>query len=76
MAELIVSKYCPEMSVVKLMFTRTRVLEKNQVSDGLYAIVSTKKDIVLRIHIRQELANMYIDNESRHLEEVFIQVLK
>ena len=54
-------------------FIRGRRLEPGQESRGLYGIVATQKDLVLRIPLTKELAAIYADDDSRHIEEIFLQ---
>jgi hypothetical protein len=54
------------------MFHRGRELKPGESSNGLYGITSTSKDLVLRIHLRKELSEIYANDPSRHLEEIFI----
>ena len=74
LAEFIVERYHPEMTVVVFRFIRGRKLEAADESRGAYAIVSTQKDIVLRVALRKELANVYTDGVSRHQEEIFLEL--
>lgn len=72
LADHIVAKYHPEMEVVKMRFVRGSKLSPGEESRAAYAIVGTRKDVVLRIALRREVAEMYYDGEHRHLEEVFL----
>ena len=58
--------------VEKILFHRGRALEVGEDSKCLYGITSTNKDLVLRIHLRKELAEIYADDPSRHIEEIFL----
>lgn len=71
LARLIVEQ-SPEYEVEKIMFHRGKKLAPGEDSAGLYGITSTDKDLVLRIHLRKELAEIYASDPSRHIEEIFI----
>lgn len=58
--------------MVKAKFVRGIPLDKGETSRGAYAVVGTAKDVVLRIALRKEVAEMYRDESHRHLEEVFL----
>jgi hypothetical protein len=70
--EWIVSKYFPEMECIKMQFIRGSKLNGG-LSRGAYAIVGTSKDVVLRVALRKELADIYTDNVYRHQEEIFLE---
>lgn len=53
-------------------FIRGRRLDNNEISRGIYGIVGTDKDLVLRVPIRKELAEIYACDKSRHIEEIFL----
>ena len=72
LAQFIVDRYCPEMEVATFSFIRGVKLGAEDKSRGAYAIVGTQKDIVLRVALRKELADVYTDGESRHQEEIFL----
>jgi hypothetical protein len=69
LAELIVNDHHPEMEVRQAKAVRG--LPRNGATP-LYGIVSTAKDILLRVHIRKELADIYACCDSRHVEEVYL----
>lgn len=55
-------------------YRRGRVLQPAESSkSGLYAIVGTKKDIVLRVSLFKEGAEILTGCDSRHIEEVFLE---
>jgi len=54
-----------------MQFTRGKRLNGGN-SSGAYAIVGTSKDVVLRVALRKELADIYTDNQYRHQEEIFL----
>ena len=54
-------------------YIRGKRLKEGGQSKGLYGILATAKDLMLRVHIRKELAEIYADHPSRHLEEVYLQ---
>lgn len=72
LAQFIVSKYHPEMECIKMQFIRGRKLENNMKSRAAYAVVGSSKDIVLRVALRKELADLYTDGLHRHQEEIFL----
>jgi len=53
-------------------FIRGRRLEPGEDSDGIYGVVATDKDLVLRVPLRKELAEIYTSDDSRHIEEIFL----
>lgn len=54
-------------------FIRGKQLARGEISNsGLYAIVSTKKDLVLRITLYHNSANLMTEDESRHMEEIYL----
>lgn len=55
-----------------MRYVRGHKLQKGEESKGVYGIVGTSKDLMLRIALRKEVAEMYDDGEHRHLEEVFL----
>jgi hypothetical protein len=75
LAQFIVERYHPEMECIKMQFTRGDKLRGDQKSRGAYAIVGTSKDIVLRVALRKELADVYTDGLHRHQEEIFLERL-
>lgn len=58
-----------------MQFTRGKKLSGDEKSRGAYAIVGTSKDIVLRVALRKELADVYTDGLHRHQEEIFLERL-
>lgn len=73
LAQLIV-KTCPEMEIRRWTYIPGKHLEPYEKSKtGLYGIVSTNKNVVLRISCIQEIAEMYRD-ESRDICEMYIDV--
>lgn len=60
------------MEVRTYRYRLGKKLSKGEKSRGLYAIMSTRKDIVLRIALLQEQAELYCDYDSRYLQEVFL----
>lgn len=73
LAEHIVEKHCPEYEVRSANFVRGKKLHPGESSRGIYGIVSTDKDLVLRVPIRKELAEIYASDGSRHIEEIFLK---
>lgn len=72
LANFIVGNYYPEYEVRVMRVHRGKRLNPEEPSSGLYGVVSTSKDLLLRVPIRQELAQLYTECDSRHLEEVFL----
>ncbi|MNT17798.1 hypothetical protein D3C72_1529740 [compost metagenome] len=58
-----------------MQFIRGDKLTGAQKSRAAYAIVGTSKDIVLRVALRKELADLYTDGLHRHQEEIFLERL-
>lgn len=71
--EWIVERYHPEMKCIKMQFIRGNKLGPRDVSRAAYAIVGTSKDVVLRVALRKELADVYTDGVYRHQEEIFLE---
>jgi len=59
------------MEVRRVKYLRGNTLSPGEKSRALYGIVGTSKDVMLRVAIRQELAELQSQCESRHLVEVF-----
>ena len=73
--EFIVDNYYPTYKVVKLPYRLGKVLSKNDKSrSGLYAVMSTAKGIVLRVCMFEEAAKMMTEDESRYLQEIFLEI--
>lgn len=68
-------KYVPHMECITMQFIRGNKLTGEQKSRAAYAIVGTSKDIVLRVALRKELADLYTDGLHRHQEEIFLERL-
>lgn len=45
-------------------------------SSGLYGIIGTRKDIVLRVQLDPETAKLITEDESRHLEEIYFEEIR
>lgn len=73
--EWVVKQYHPEMVCIKMQFIRGNKLTADQKSRAAYAIVGTSKDVVLRVALRKELADIYTDGLHRHQEEIFLERL-
>lgn len=72
MAKLI-NETNPQYAVERFGFKIGKKLTMNEKSSsGLYAIVSNKGDVVLRISLIQEIAQMQYDENSRYLAEAWI----
>lgn len=61
------------MEVRRVKFRRGKPLQAGENSAALYGVIGTRKNVVLRIHLRKELAEMYVDGYSRHLEEIYLE---
>ena len=61
--------------VRKAHFVRGKRLEPGTVSRAIYGIVATEKDLVLRVPLRKELAEIYACDDSRHIEEIFLKMV-
>ena len=73
LCEWIVEQYFPNYSVETFRFVRTGRLEPGTKANGLYGIIGTRKDIVLRIAMTSDMAELLAsDSESRHIEEIFL----
>lgn len=72
LAQLISDKN-PQYQVKRFGFKIGKKLSLNEKSkSGLYAIVSNRGDIVLRISLIHEIAQMQYDEHSRYLAEAWI----
>lgn len=72
LAEHIISKHFPDYEIREAKAVRGKVLESGEPSNGLYGVVSTKKDLLLRCPMTSESAKLYTECESRHIEEIFL----
>lgn len=72
LAQLILDSLSDDYKLIDANFVRGRRLKRGEISRGIYGIVATNKDLVLRVPIRQELADIYADDPSRHVEEIFL----
>jgi len=71
LAELIIKK-CPEMEIRSFNYHTGKVLDVNEKSKtGLYGIVSSSKNYVLRISCQQEFAELVRD-DSRYISEIHL----
>ena len=70
----IIKYHHPEYEIRQAAFIRGKRLASGESSPALYGIVSTKKDIVLRVPMTKESAEMYADDDSRHIEEIYLQL--
>ena len=61
-------------SVKRCTFQLGRKLLPGDISrSGLYALVSAKSDITLRISLQREIAELLCDNDSRYLAECWVE---
>lgn len=57
----------------KFQFKVGKRLERGETSSsGLYALISNKGDVVLRISLIKEIAQLHLDENSRYLAEAWI----
>lgn len=68
----IVDRYFPEYEVKTFKYKLGKRLNKGDKSSALYAVMSTKKEIVLRCAIDINIANAYTECDSRYLREIFL----
>lgn len=73
---MIIEKYVPHCEKRVANFIRGRRLKQGEKSRGIYGVVATDKDLVLRVPLRQELAELYTIDDSRHVEEIFLSFNK
>jgi hypothetical protein len=72
LADLIVSKET-QYQLKRYEFKVGKILNKNEISkSGLYALVSLKGNITLRISLIQEIAELQRDDNSRYIAEAWI----
>ena len=76
LTDLIIEKYVSHYEKRVANFIRGRKLKRGEKSRGIYGIVATDKDLVLRVPLRQELAELYTQDDSRHVEEIFLSFEK
>lgn len=69
---MIISKYHPELKLITKKYRLGKPLKEGQTSNALYAVKSVAKDIVLRISICKDTANLYACDESRTLQECYL----
>jgi hypothetical protein len=69
----IVKHHFTRYKVVTARYIRGKKLSPGETSKGLYGIIASKKDIILRCPIRKELAEIYANDDSRHIEEIFLR---
>lgn len=60
------------MVVREVKYKLGKRLENGCISLGLYAIMSSKKDIVLRVSMTNEHAELLTQDESRYIREVYL----
>ena len=56
----------------RVVYKLGRVLNRGEESRALYGIMSSKKDITLRVSMTREHAELLTGCDSRHIVEVFI----
>lgn len=73
LADLIVETIGEPQEVRRFKFKLGKRLKEGEKSpNGLYAIMSERKKIALRIALTYESADLYNDRDSRFLQEVWI----
>lgn len=72
-ADFLVRKFGDMYKATRFSYKLGRPLEPGEEScNGLYAIVGTKKDLVLRISLTKEAAEFMTKDESRHIAEIYL----
>ena len=72
LANHIVSAHFPEYKIREATAIRGKALRPGEPSSGLYGVISTDKDLLLRCPMTAESAELYTECDSRHIEEVFL----
>lgn len=72
--DFIVLNYYPNYRVNKYRYHLGKILKPGEASSGLYAIMSTKNNIVLRIAMTKELAEILTCDDSRYIQEAFLDL--
>jgi len=67
-----VNNYTNNYTISRRSIVRGNLLKPGELSIGLYGIVATDKDLVLRVQLRAELAELYTEDKSRHIQEIFL----
>ena len=75
LSEWIVKTYAPHMEVRRLRYKLGKVLPPGESSSGLYGIISTKKEITLRVSMSKDHAELLTECESRYVRELFLEPL-
>lgn len=75
LAELIVQKYAPDCVLKEFNYRRNgKILRPGEISSsGLYGIIGTRKNILLRVQLTKEIAEIFTEDPSRHIEEIFLE---
>ena len=73
LAEHIIGHHFPNYTIITATAIRGKKLTVGEESAGIYGIVGTKKDILLRCPLMKEQAEIYSCCDSRHIEEIFLQ---
>ena len=77
LAEHIAETCGPQYKAAPFTYRRGKMLAPGQGScNGLYAIIGTKKDLVLRISLFKEGAELMTQDNSRHIEEIYLDIIK
>ena len=59
---------------VKIAYViRGKQLKPGEESRAVYGIISTNSDIILRVPLQKEMAELMYDENFRHIEEIFLQ---
>lgn len=72
LAHHIVDNHFPDYEVRRVGYRLGKVLADGEKSRGLYAVMSSKKHIVLRCEGIEQLARMKAECDSRYLQEIFL----
>lgn len=72
LAHFILESLEPGFEVWTAKFTRGKRLKPGETSRGVYGVIGTRKNIVLRVPLRKEIAELYTNDDSRHIEEIFL----
>lgn len=69
---MIVDRYYPDLEVMPFRFIRGQPLEHGETSNALYGIISTRKDIVLRVSLTKEMAKTLTPDDERYIQEIYL----
>jgi hypothetical protein len=72
----IIDNHYTDYELWEMNYIRGNKLQPGEKSRALYGVIGTKKDSVLRVPIQMETAKIYTEDDSRHIEEIFIDASK